>query len=138
MTPSFPFCKSVGLRPDRVIIQDSDDDDNLVALTVVYAEDLEALLAKGVRVSWDKLDGWIEPLRSDGRTCVGHEPNGADTHQALLIDIRPIKREPRRALLSEDEVREIVGDRIALDKISMEGIIHDLFGPASAGKQGGE
>ena len=80
----------------------------------VLADDLEALLAKGVRVTGDDNDGlgWAF-FHRDPKISHPRQINAGHTHTALLIGITPIEqdtaegllREYRDAMLHDDEER---------------------------------
>ena len=68
----------------------------------VNADDLEALLAKGVRVTRQDL-----PLADCWKWGEHNSQNRSETHTALLVDIKPIQKiEP----VSKEELIEALGN----------------------------
>lgn len=96
MGTKFPLCESVGLSPLPVVDQSTW---NISSEIFINAKAVEALLAKGVRVFGGRFG-------TNGQwSFVSHIPGKDDTHEALVLNIKPIKRERKREL-SESEVRE--------------------------------
>ena len=92
----YPCIDEIGLTPyPSYTISGSHMKEPQVGGYQVCADDLEALLARGVR-----MNGSLEPeyktwlMESNGRATT-------PTHSALLIDIKPIQRDTAEGLLRE-------------------------------------
>lgn len=97
----------------------------------IRASDLEAVLAKGVRVygcraPGDELDSWHE------------QPISKDDKSALLIAITPLRRERSRELTETQVLAALARANLAFDS-AHKGAIEELFGQGTDKAQcGGE
>lgn len=100
----FPLTRALGLE---VVPSQTSNGPNYIIATnppqysfewYVRASDLEALLAKGVRV-------WFNDYASTGKDgnvdCARYKPRASDDHTALLINIQPIKKETAEDVLRD-------------------------------------